>query len=247
MNNPLSIALLNAWAAIHGEYWLFCTLRWRAKGAGYYSDSTLYDRIASARQPEINKLAEMIAAIGGSNLLNPVKAMQAATPFVESIEALNMNDPQKGLIATQTAMSALKEANNIAKTNPYSIAVQNALSQVSDAHLESVYLLQQRINGKVSPPPTKPNAYKPYGEVEFVPPAGMLDIGEPDEEAASIFTMRQNSRENKAQRAPQILETLSGALSMLPSGAGGLNVAKSLGLGVLAGGMLLELSKKNRR
>jgi DNA-binding ferritin-like protein len=243
---PLPTALLNAWAAIHGEYWFLWTLHWRAKGAGYYGDHLLYQRLYEARQPEIDRVAEVIAAIGGAHLLNPTKAMQAATPFIESIEALDVSDAQKALIAAQTVMAALREADNAAKGSPYAMAVNNALAGISDSHLESVYLLQQRINGRVVQPSEKPNAYKPYGEPEFVPPAGMLDIGEPDEEAASIFAMRENSRRNRAHRAPQILETLSGALGMLPS-AGGLSVAKSLGLGVLAGGMLLELSKKNRR
>ena len=244
---PLSTALLNAWATIHGEYWFLWTLHWRAKGAGYYGDHLLYQRLYEARQPEIDRVAEVIAAVGGAHLLNPTKAMQAATPFIESIESLQVPDAHKALIAAQTVIAALQEADNVAKNSPYSMAVNNALAGISDSHLESVYLLQQRINGKVVKPSEKPNPYKPYGEPEFVPPAGMLDIGEPDEEAASIFAMRENSRRNKAQRAPQILETLSGALGLLPGGAGGLNVAKSLGLGVLAGGLLLELSKKNRR
>jgi DNA-binding ferritin-like protein len=242
-NTPLPVALLNAWAAIHGEYWFLWTLHWRAKGAGYYGDHLLYQRLYEARQPEIDRIAEVIAAIGGTHLLNPAQAMQAATPFIESIEALEVSDAQKALIAAQTVMAALREADNAAKESPYAMAVNNALAGISDSHLASVYLLQQRLNAQVSPPPEKPNAYKPYGEPEFIPPAGMLDIGEPDEEAASIFSMRENNRRNKAQRTPQILETLSGALGMLPN-AGGLNVAKSLGFGVLTAGILLGLSGK---
>jgi len=160
---PLSTALLNAWAAIHGEYWLLWTLHWRAKGTGAYSDHLLFQRLYEARRPEIDRVAEVIAAVGGAHLLNPTQAMKAATPFIESIEALETPDTQKALVAAHTVMAALQEADQSAKNSPYAMAVNNALAGISDSHLEAVYLIQQRINGRVVEPSPKPNAYKPYG------------------------------------------------------------------------------------
>jgi len=240
---PLPLALLNAWAALHGEHWMMWTLHWRAKGSAQYGDHLLYQRLYEARTPELDRMAEVIAAVGGASLLDPGRAMAAAQPFLASIDALQVPDAHKGLVATQTVMLALQEANNVAQGTPYEMAVNNALAGFSDSHLEAVYLLQQRLNGKVIPPPQGQNPYTPYtnmGELEFVPEPHQLDLGEPDEEAASIFAMRRNSRRAKQQHLPQILDQFGTVLGLLPAAATG-GVTKSMGIGVVIGGIIYTL------
>ena len=232
---PLHLALLNAWAAIHGEYWLLWTLHWRAKGAGFYSDHLMFQRLYESRRAEIDRVAEVIAGIGGARLLDPTKAMQAATPFIQSIDALQIPDAHKGLIGAQTVLIALNTANTAAKGSPYEMAVNNALAGISDNHLEAVYLLQQRMQGRVVPPPEKTADYAPYSkEAEFVPPAGMLDIGEPDEEAASIF---RTAPPHQSREGAEIIGALHGALGLLP-GTGSPGILRSVAVGGAIGGLI---------
>ena len=248
---PLPLTLLNAWAALHGEYWLLWTLHWRAKGASQYGDHQLYQRLYEARLPEIDRMAEVIAAIGGAHLLSPAKAMAAALPFIENVEALDAADPQKALITVQTVMRALRDADKAAQGTPYAMPVNNALAGIADSHLEAVYLLQQRLNGRVTPLSGAPSPHQPYAQTEFVPPAGMLDMGEPDEEAASIFALRRNSRDQKQTKVPEIMQHFGSLLGLLPGAAGATgSVGRSVGMGVALGAAVHTvwgLSQKRKR
>jgi DNA-binding ferritin-like protein len=162
-NTPLTRALLNAWAALHGEYWLLWTLHWRSKGGDYYGDHLLYQRLYEARQPELDRMAEVIAAVGGASALDPVKGLDAAKPLVAQVEALNKPDAAKAIVAAQTVMRAMDAAAQAAQGTPYRLAVENATGGIADSHLEAVYLLQQRLAGGPMPPPRGPSTYRPYG------------------------------------------------------------------------------------
>jgi DNA-binding ferritin-like protein len=238
---PLPLALLNAWAALHGEHWLLWTLHWRAKGANQYGDHLLYQRLYEARSPELDRMAEVIAAVGGADLLNPARAMAAAQPFIAAIDSLDAPDAHKALVAVQTVMLSLREADAAAQGTPYAMGVNNALAGFSDSHLEAVYLLQQRLNGRVTQPAAAPSPYTPYSNMEYVPEPQMMDIGEPDEDAASIFAShRRNSRRNKQSQLPQIVDQFGSLLGFLPGLQTG-GVTRSLSVGVIIGGIIYSL------
>lgn len=164
-STPLTRSLLNAWAALHGEYWLLWTLHWRAKGSDYYGDHLLYQRLYEARVAELDRMAEIIAAVGGAGSLDPVKGLEAAKPLVARVEAMQAPDAAKAVVAAQTVMQAMNAAAQAAQGTPYKLAVENATGGIADSHLEAVYLLQQRLSGVHVQPPTGPNTYRPYGDV----------------------------------------------------------------------------------
>jgi DNA-binding ferritin-like protein len=255
MNNALIMALLNAWAGIHGEYWLLWTFHWRSKGASYYGDHLLYQRLYTARQAEIDRMAEIIAAVGGAALLDPTKAMDAAKPFIESVENLQANDAQKALVATQSVLRLLDVANNAAKGTPYELAINNALSGFSDTHLEAVYLLQQRMSGETVPlsPSQAPGGFRTYGaaiDISDVPPAGALDMGEPDEDKASIYP-RQNKpllppKRKRQNRVEDTINAFGDLLAWIPGGEG-LRTAGAITKGLTLGAALFALISLIRR
>jgi hypothetical protein len=152
---PLLAPLLSAWSALHAEYWLLWTLHWRAKGTGYYGDHLLYQRLYEARQAEIDRMAEVIAAIGGASSLDPVAGLGSAREIVAQVEALPVPDVRKALLAAQGVLRGLSAADAAARSGPYALAVQNVLAGIADAHLEAVYLLQQREGGAVVLPPAR--------------------------------------------------------------------------------------------
>ena len=253
MDNALCLALLNAWAGIHGEYWLLWTFHWRSKGTGYYGDHLLYQRLYTARQAEIDRMAEIIAAVGGASYLNPTKAMDAAKPFIESIENLQKEDAEKALVAAQAVLRLLDVANNAAKGTRYELAINNALSGISDSHLEAVYLLQQRISGETVPlPPSQaPSGARFYGstiDISDVPPPGMVDMGEPDEDKASIYPVKPllPQRKVRRNRVEETVNAFGDILSWLPGGSG-LQTAHAITKGLTMGAALFALLALVRR
>lgn len=254
MNNPLILALLNAWAGIHGEYWLLWTFHWRAKGSAYYGDHQLYQRLYTARQLEIDRMAEVIAAVGGAALLDPTKAIDAAKPFIESIENLPSADAQKALVGARSVLQLLNMANDAAKGTTYELAINNALAGFSDSHLEAVYLLQQRASGETVPlPPSQaPAGYRAYGaaiDISDVPPPGMLDMGEPDEDSASIYAPKKALLPPKRVRQNKIEDTINAlgdVLSWIPGGEG-LRTAGAITKGLTVGAALFALLSLIRR
>ena len=162
---PLTRALLNAWAALHGEYWLLWTIHWRAKGQEAYGDHLLYQRLYEARVPELDRLAEVVAAVGGAHVLDPVRGIDAIRPLVAQVEALDQPDAGKAIVAAQTVLGALGAASQAAQGTPYALASDNAVGGIADAHLEAVYLLQQRLAGAPTPP-APAHSYRPYGQLE---------------------------------------------------------------------------------
>ena len=143
-HRALLVNLLNVWSALHGEYWLFWTLHWQSKGPNAYGDHLLYQRLYEARVSEIDRVAEIISAIGGSSLLHPEQGMRAAHRFVAGIMADPRSDPERGLYAVQAVRYALAGADKAAEGSPYALEVNNALAGIADKHLEAEYLLKQR-------------------------------------------------------------------------------------------------------
>lgn len=143
-HRALLVGLLNVWSALHGEYWLFWTLHWQSKGPNAYGDHLLYQRLYEARVGEIDRVAEIISAVGGSSLLHPEQGMQAAHRFVGGIMADPRSNVERGLYAVGAVRYALSEANREAEGTPFALEINNALAGIADKHLEAEYLLKQR-------------------------------------------------------------------------------------------------------
>ncbi len=222
--------LLHAWSALHAEYWLLWTLHWRSRGVGYYGDHLLYQRLYEARKAEIDRMAEVIAAIGGAAALDPAAGLAATQAIVAQVEALPVPDPRKALLAAQGVLRALSAADAAARTGPYTLAVQNVLAGIADAHLEAVYLLQQREGGQLVLPPARAPA-----------------------RASSLPAYQPRSAPGRALAgafagvtghgpAPHVLGALGEALALAgPAEADG--AVGALGKGLAAGGALWALSR----
>jgi DNA-binding ferritin-like protein len=167
MSAAVLTSLLNGWAAIHAEYWLLWTLHWRAKGTGYYGDHLLYQRLYEARQAELDRMAEVTAAVGGADVLKPVAGLANAQRIAAQIESQPVSDVEKALMAAQTTMEAMNHVSQAVKGTPYALAIDNAVGGIADAHLEAVYLLQQRLSsGPLNPKRLAKNS-RVYGSTRF--------------------------------------------------------------------------------
>jgi DNA-binding ferritin-like protein len=159
MSDPLTAALLTVWAAIQGEYWLFWTLHWKAQGPHSYGSHLLFERLYTARREEIDRLAEVIAAVAGAGALDPTWALEHARAFVE-----RFGDERQGLPAHRAAaavvevLTQLRAADQQAAASPYAMGVQNVLAGIADKQLEALYLLQQAGSRSARSAPAAPAA-----------------------------------------------------------------------------------------
>ena len=135
-------ALLGLWASLRSAHHVYWTLHWQSRGAPYYGDHLLYQRLYEARVKEIDRVAEAIAAIYGSDVLNAVPAWEAA----QRVLLVTAHAQNPGLKAAETILHAANRTNAAIGQHPYGIAVNNVIAGIADSALEAVYLLQQRGN-----------------------------------------------------------------------------------------------------
>lgn len=144
MNNEVVNALLGVWAALRAEHQLFWTYHWRAKGSAYYGDHLLYQRLYEARVPEIDRMAEVIMAVGGPAAVDPMRSWVAVSDIIEGSEKLGPNDAARGVALVADTLNRIDAANNRLGASPNTLAINNVLAGLADKHLEALYLLRQR-------------------------------------------------------------------------------------------------------
>lgn len=144
MSSPAVAALIDVWVMVQGGYWLFWNMHWRAKGRGFYSAHTLYERLYTERREEIDRLAEAIAALAGPGALDPVTTLREVQGFVAAVEQYPGPDAEKALEAVKATLRALQAADAAARTAPFSAGVQNVVASIADTYLRDLYLLQQQ-------------------------------------------------------------------------------------------------------
>ena len=164
MHDPLTAALLTAWAAIQGEYWLFWTFHWKAQGPHSYGSHLLFERLYTARREEIDRLAEVIAAVGGAGALDPAWALEHARAFVARFDGEGP-PAHRAAAAVVEVLTQLRAADQQAAASPYGMAVQNVLAGIADKQLEALYLLQQAGSRSVRSAPAAPAALGVLGEL----------------------------------------------------------------------------------
>jgi DNA-binding ferritin-like protein len=145
MNENLVNALLGVWAALRAEHQLFWTYHWRAKGSSYYGDHLLYQRLYEARVPEIDRMAEVIMAVGGPSAVDPMRSWVAVSEIIDRSERLGPNDAARGVALVADTLNRIDAANGILGAGPNTLAINNVLAGFADKHLEALYLLRQRV------------------------------------------------------------------------------------------------------
>ena len=138
--DALLVTLLDLWASLRAAHMVYWTLHWQAKGAPYYGDHLLYQRLYEARVKEIDRVAEAIAALYGADKLAPVPAWNAAG----SVIAATVQTQNPGIRAAEMILSTATRANAAIGQHPSGLGVNNVIAGISDSALEALYLLQQR-------------------------------------------------------------------------------------------------------
>jgi len=140
MNPALVNALVAVHTALEVEQMLFHVYHWRSKGQDYYGDHLLY----TDRAVEIDRIGEVILAVGPASAVNPVTTITGMYDLAQRIEAGGGSDAEKGMSLVQETLSRLNDANGLLGQDAYSLSVNNVLAGFADKHLEALYLLRQR-------------------------------------------------------------------------------------------------------
>lgn len=145
MNPNIINALLGVWASLRAEHQLFWTFHWRAKGTPYYADHLMFQRLYEGRVEEIDRMGEVVMALGGPSAVDPVRSWIGVKDVIDrTVEAAGLSDVQKSIGLVRDTLARIDAANTILGDSPYALAVNNVLAGIADKHLEALYLLQQR-------------------------------------------------------------------------------------------------------
>ena len=133
-------ALLDLWACLRAAHHLYWTLHWQSKGAQFYGDHLLFERLYSARIEEIDGLAEIIAGHFGASQLDPVRAWALAGIKIGAAQKL-----ATPIGIAEMVLKSAEAANALTSSEvPYPGGLQNFIQGISTDHLGDLYLLKQR-------------------------------------------------------------------------------------------------------
>lgn len=142
--NPLINALVAVHVALEVEQLLFHAYHWRSKGQDYYGDHLLYQRLYQDRALEIDRIGEVLVALGGTDSVLPNITVVGMQDLIARVEATKGPDAVKGLALVNETLRRINAANALIGGDAYALSVNNVLAGFADKHLEALYLLKQR-------------------------------------------------------------------------------------------------------
>jgi DNA-binding ferritin-like protein len=142
--SPLVNALVAVHVALEVEQMLFHAYHWRSKGQDYYGDHLLYQRLYQDRALEIDRIGEVLVALGGAESVLPNITVVGMQDLIARVEATKGADAVKGLALVNETLRRINAANDLVGANTYALSVNNVLAGFADKHLEALYLLKQR-------------------------------------------------------------------------------------------------------
>ena len=143
MSATLKPALLDAWAALRALHHVLWTYHWQSEGDPAYGDHLLYQRLYEARTAEIDRMAELIAALYGSEALDPVASWDRAGSLLHAKGWAKAKPYAGALLMVEAAITALDLAD-AQNDGRHALAVNNVLAGIADSLNNAAYLLQQR-------------------------------------------------------------------------------------------------------
>lgn len=133
--------------ALHALYLLHQAAHWQTRGASYYGDHLMFQRLYKNIDKEIDSLGERAVAMGSPRLVCPITTAELSADILrawgkghgldsaEKLVVLSLNAEKSVLAAIASAMATASPSDG----------VQNLLQGIADAHEGSVYLLEQRL------------------------------------------------------------------------------------------------------
>lgn len=129
---------------LHGLKMIHHAHHWQSMGQSFYGDHTMYQRLYTAIEPEIDVVAEKLVGLGGLSgtnyfvTVNNAKMFMDAVSQGESIHDDSLRAELVLLIAGEEMIAKYKQESKL------SVGLEQALGNIQDVHETHAYLLQQR-------------------------------------------------------------------------------------------------------
>ena len=135
--------LLGLLTGVYHQHW---NNHWGVRGASFYGDHQLFERLYSDVQVEIDTLAEKIVSNFGSDALSPVEQTRQAASYLESWERHSLDRVMRSLQAEEDLQQALKAIfDHLEDSENLSLGLNDFLAAVANLHETHLYLLRQRL------------------------------------------------------------------------------------------------------
>ena len=135
--------------ALEALYLLHQSAHWQTRGASYYGDHLMFQRLYKGIDKEIDSLGERAVAMGSPLLVCPITTAHLSAKVLPLWgKGHSLDSPEKLVMLSLNAEKSVLEAvaSAMATASP-SDGVQNLLQGIADAHEGNIYLLQQRLAG----------------------------------------------------------------------------------------------------
>jgi len=130
-------------ALLRAQYWHYQNAHWTVKGAPFYGDHLMFQRIYESLQPQIDTLAEKAVAFFGGEVVEPIALaalMQGWLRRWSSVDCLH----KRSLMSEDDFQQAVKGVYDAMKASgSLSLGMDDFLLAMANDHETNTYLVQQ--------------------------------------------------------------------------------------------------------
>lgn len=143
-------------SALRAIYQLHQSHHWLSKGANYYGDHLLYQRLYEAVLPEIDSVAERTVGNGGARAMDAITQAKQTTHFLEIFsepsdapyevlgQRVDLNEIAARSLQAELVLVGL--IDDVEASPGITAGTRNLLEGIADTHEGHIYLLQQRLS-----------------------------------------------------------------------------------------------------
>jgi len=130
-------------------YWAHWTAHWQCAGDSSYADHLMFGRMYEATVDEIDTLAEKAVGYFGPSAVDPLKVTEIELRHLSKWP--HVDHVKKALLCEQALLDYLSALyDTIKNLNMMTLGLDDFIMSLASAHETNVYLLQQRLGGKVA-------------------------------------------------------------------------------------------------
>ena len=145
--NEWQQSLITLLGSLRALKWLSWNSHWQAKGAQFYGDHLMLERIYEGKLDEqIDTIAEKIVCLFGSEMIDSPILMQSFQGAVESCKSIGSCPIRRVLRCLQLLQGQLNQTYTIGtSTKQITLGMDDYLMATANEQETFIYLLQQRL------------------------------------------------------------------------------------------------------
>jgi DNA-binding ferritin-like protein len=136
------LAATRALAQLHQSH------HWQASGEAFYGDHLLFDRLYTATDEDVDKIAEKLVGLGTSEMVDAVAIAAQCHRILNELYGAQAKDISESSLAAEELYISIVQTVSIAldEQDRLTYGLDNMLADIADKHEEHVYLLKRKIS-----------------------------------------------------------------------------------------------------